>query len=210
MYREKISFRKALELESLGKILIIDSSQDPLNPFHGQGKQEWKDNFVQLQTKAVHVSPDRLLSHFSAKYVIEVPEKCLDNPYTVIWAYLYGLETKEILTKESDQTEYVYVLVNAGYPDLVKIGITVHDVLRRAKSVSSTGTVFEWVPKFSLPVKKGSAFKIEQQVHKTFNEVRVSSDQGGSREFFKLDPFAAFDKIREVGALDSVGNPIIY
>jgi hypothetical protein len=51
---------------------------------------------------------------------------------------------------------------------------------------------------------------VEKAVHKHFSSVRVSSDRGGSREFFKVTPFEAFDKIREVGALFTVGECIIY
>jgi hypothetical protein len=40
--------------------------------------------------------------------------------------------------------------------------------------------------------------------------VRVTSDQGNEREFFRLDPLTAFDKLREVGALFQAGNPIVY
>jgi len=46
--------------------------------------------------------------------------------------------------------------------------------------------------------------------HKFFASSRISSDKGGSREFFKVDPLTAFDKVREVGALFMVGNPIVY
>jgi len=33
---------------------------------------------------------------------------------------------------------------------------------------------------------------------------------GGSREFFEVSPLTAFDKVREIGALFMVGDPIIY
>ena len=68
----------------------------------------------------------------------------------------------------------------------------------------------EWVPRFALPVRKGTAYRVEQSVHDFFASVRVSSDQGGSREFFMVPPLAAFDKVREIGALFTVGEPIIY
>jgi hypothetical protein len=88
--------------------------------------------------------------------------------------------------------------------------MTIHDVNRRVTSINATATVEEWVPKFALPLKKGTAFKVEQAVHTFFNPVRVSSDLGNSREFFLLDPFTAFDKVREIGAMFMVGNPITY
>jgi hypothetical protein len=74
----------------------------------------------------------------------------------------------------------------------------------------ATATVEEWVPKFALPVRKGKAYEVEQAVHTFFAGQRVNSDHGNSREFFTLSPFTAFDKIREVGALFTVGECIIY
>jgi hypothetical protein len=88
--------------------------------------------------------------------------------------------------------------------------MTIHDVPRRVTAINATATVEEWVPKFALPLKKGTAMRVEKAVHKHFSSVRVSSDKGGSREFFKVTPFEAFDKIREVGALFTVGECIIY
>ena len=88
--------------------------------------------------------------------------------------------------------------------------MTIHDVNSRATSINATATVQEWVPKFALPLKKGTALKVEKAVHKYISSVRVSSDRGGSREFFTLDPLTAFDKVREVGAVFAIGNPITY
>jgi hypothetical protein len=88
--------------------------------------------------------------------------------------------------------------------------MTIHDVRRRVTSINATATVEEWVPKFALPVRKGTAMKVEKAVHKHFSSVRVSSDKGGKREFFTLPPLTAFDKVREVGSLFTVGEPIIY
>ena len=88
--------------------------------------------------------------------------------------------------------------------------MTERTVESRVKSINTTSTVTEWVPKFALAVSKGSAFKIEQQMHKLFTNLRINSDQGNEREFFKLDPLTAFDKLREIGALHQVGNPIVY
>jgi hypothetical protein len=120
------------------------------------------------------------------------------------------VENSKIKEKSVDNIEYVYILVNPAYPSLVKVGMTIHDVNRRVTSINATATVEEWVPKFALPVRKGTAMKVEKAVHKHFSSSRVSSDRGGSREFFKVTPFEAFDKIREVGALFQVGEPVIY
>jgi len=210
MYRDKISLPEAISFESLGDITIVDASPESLPPFGENGKK-WKEAFITLQSKYRHISPDKLLNFLSARYLIEVNEGIVDNnTNTYSWRYLYGVENSKIKEKSIDNIEYVYILVNPGYPDLVKIGMTIHDVNRRVTSINATATVEEWVPKFALPLKKGTAFKVEQAVHTFFNPVRVSSDLGNSREFFLLDPFTAFDKVREIGAMFVVGNPITY
>jgi len=210
MYRDKISLPEAISFESLGDITIVDASPESLPPFGENGKK-WKEAFITLQSKYRHISPDKLLNFLSARYLIEVNEGIVDNnTNTYSWRYLYGVENSKIKEKSIDNIEYVYILVNPGYPSLVKIGMTIHDVNRRVTSINATATVEEWVPKFALPLKKGTAFKVEQAVHTFFNPVRVSSDLGNSREFFLLDPFTAFDKVREIGAMFVVGNPITY
>ena len=210
MYQDIISYEKGKKLESEGTITIIDASPSNIPPIDGNGRQ-WKENFIQLQTKARHISPDKLIWFFSAKYLIEVNEGLVDpDTNTYSWRYLHGIENKVIKSKIVDNIEYVYVLVNPGYPSLVKIGMTIHDVHRRVKGINATATVDEWVPKFALPVRKGTAMKVEKAAHDFFTSVRVSSDQEGKREFFMVPPLSAFDKVREIGALFQVGEPIIY
>jgi len=210
MYRDKISLPEAMSFESLGDITIVDASPESLPPFGENGKK-WKEAFITLQSKYRHISPDKLLNFLSARYLIEVNEGIVDNnTNTYSWRYLYGVENSKVREKSIDNIEYVYILVNPGYPDLVKIGMTIHDVDRRVTSINATATVEEWIPKFALPLKKGTAFKVEQAVHTYFASQRVSSDLGNSREFFLLDPFTAFDKVREIGAMFVVGNPITY
>jgi hypothetical protein len=210
MHRDLISLDQALSLESKGAITIVDSSPESLEPIEEQGKV-WRYNFQVLQKKHRNIPQAKLLNFLQARYLIQINEGLVEeDTNTFSWRYLYGLENKKVKEKSTDNIEYIYVLVNPGYPDLVKIGMTIHDVQRRATAINATATVEEWVAKMALPVKEGCAYKVEQAVHKFFASVRVSSDQGGSREFFTLDPFTAFDKIREVGAPFTVGNPIIY
>jgi hypothetical protein len=210
MYKDKISLSQAMSLELLGEITIVDASPESITPF-GESGRKWKEAFILLQSKHRHISPDKLLNFLSAKYLIEVPEGMVDkNTNTFSWRYFHGIENTKIQEKTTDDIEYVYVLVNPAYPSLVKIGMTIHDVRRRVTAINATATVEEWVPKFALPLKKGTAMKVEKAVHKHFSSVRITSDRGGSREFFKVTPFEAFDKIREVGALFTVGECIIY
>ena len=210
MYKDKISLSEAMSYELLGDITIVDASPESITPFGENGKQ-WKENFIRLQSKHRHISPDKLLTFLSAKYLIEVSEGIIDqDSNTYSWRYFHGIENKNIKEKSTDNIEYVYVLVNPGYPDLVKIGMTIKEVHKRVTSINATATVEEWVPKFALPLEKATAFYVEQAVHTFFASERVTSDLGNSREFFKVSPLTAFDKIREVGAVFQVGNPITY
>jgi len=210
MYKDKISLSEAMSLELLGEITIVDSSPESVLAYPKVGKK-WKEAFITLQSKHRHISPGKLLDFLSARYLIEVSEGQVDkDTNTYSWRYFHGIENARIKEKSIDNIEYVYVLVNPAYPTLVKIGMTIHDVHRRVKGINATATVEEWVPKFALPVRKGKAFEVEQAVHTFFASSRVNSDHGNSREFFTLSPFTAFDKIREVGALFTVGEPVIY
>lgn len=210
MYKDKISLLQAKDLVESGHITIVDASPET-TPAYPEGGKEWKENFIRLQERHRHVQAHKLLDFLSARYLIEIDEGIVDrDSNTYSWRYVHGIENSKIKEKSTDDTEYVYVLVNPGYTNLVKIGMTIHDVRRRVTSINATATVEEWVPKFALPVRKGTAMKVEKAVHKHFSSVRVSSDKGSSREFFKVTPFEAFDKIREVGALFTVGEPIIY
>jgi hypothetical protein len=210
MYRDKISMTEAMSLELIGEITIVDSSPESVLAYPKVGKK-WKEAFITLQSKHRHISPGKLLDFLSAKYLIEVPEGQVDrDTNTFSWRYFHGIENTRIKEKSIDNIEYVYVLVNPAYPTLVKIGMTIHDVHRRVKGINATATVEEWVPKFALPLKRGKAYEVEQAVHTFFASLRVNSDHGNSREFFTLSPFTAFDKIREVGALFTVGEPVIY
>lgn len=209
MYKDKLTLTTAKQLEGAGQITIIDASPESIAPL-GQEGEVWKQNFTNLQSKHRHIAPDKLLSFIGAMYSIEVLEYSDEAKGQFSWRYLYGVQNKEISSKLSTDTEYVYILVNAGYPNLVKIGMTIHDVQGRVTSINATSTVTEWVAKFALPVTKGSAYKVEQAVHKAFASNRVSSDQGGTREFFEVDVMTAIDKVREVGAMFQVGNVIVY
>ena len=201
MHRDKLPLDEALHLESIGEITILDPSSGTV--YHPQS-QMWKNNYSALRSKFRYVDTSKFLTFIRAKYLIEIP--LLENE----WGFVYGLENLDFQNHTKDNIEYIYVLINPGYPDLVKIGMTERTVEGRVRGINRTSTVHEWVPKFALPVSKGNAFRVEQLVHKCFSDKRISSDHGNEREFFQIDPLTAFDKVREIGVLFQVGNPIIY
>ena len=208
MYQDKITLQEALQFESDGIITIIDGSPSTIEPLGDQGKQ-WKKNFTTLRSKARHISQDKLLTYFNAKYLIESFQGWQDDS-TCSWRYLHGIPNAKIAELTKDNVEYVYILVNDGYPGLVKIGATITEVSTRVEGINSSGIVHEWKAKFALPLQKGAAFKVETAMHRAFADKRVKSSEGHSREFFSVDTLTALDKLREVGALFQVGNPIIY
>ena len=205
MYRTKIHLNQAVNLEERGEIKIVSTIKD--STFHPKA-QEWYDNYLALREKARHIKSEKVFDHFPALYSIELSLPIDDESHE--WIYLYGIENTEIKTRTKDNIEYIYILINPGYPEIVKIGMTERTVEGRVRSINATSTVTEWVPKFALPVSKGNALKIEQQMHKIYAHLRIESDQGNEREFFKLDPIIAFDKLREIGSLHQVGEPIVY
>jgi hypothetical protein len=211
MHFIKLNYDDAIDLQNQGQITILDVSKHQLQPVDNQYGKLWKDNFDQLLIKTPHVSPDKILDHYSAKYVCELVETIpYDECYQHTWRYLYGIQNKQIIDKTSDNIEYVYILVNDGYKNLVKIGMTIATVSGRVAGLNASSTVDEWQPKFAVAVQKGTAYRIEQQMHKAFAHLRVSSDKGASREFFTVDCLSAFDKLREIASLHMVGNPIVY
>ena len=205
MYRDKITLDHALTLVETGEITIVSTLDD--TSYHPLASQ-WYSNYIALKEKARHVQSDRLFTYFPAFYTIEISNDIDED--TMEWIYLFGIKNPDIRFRTKDNIEYIYILTNPGEPGIIKIGMTERTIGSRVRTINVTSTVTEWVPGFGLPVSKGNAFKIEQQMHKIFAHLRIDSDQGNEREFFKLDPLTAFDKLREIGALHQVGDPIIY
>ena len=205
MYKTKISLEEALEMESRGEITLVSSYE--YDTFHPNA-HVWKQNYETLRQKFKNISAEKILNFLRADIHVEVSNKIDDETYE--WYIIHGVRNTIVKDSIKNNIEYIYVLTNPGYPDLVKIGMTERTVVGRVRGINATSTVTEWIPKFALPVEAGTAFRIEQQVHKYFSDFRVSSDQGNEREFFRLDSLTAFDKVREIGSLFQVGNPIIY
>lgn len=207
----KIPYEQAIEMQNSGQITLVDVSHNQLRPVDNQYGQLWKDNYSELLIKVPHISPENIIDFFNAKYISE----CLETQphgecYQYTWRYLYGIENTMLRHKLDSSVDYVYILVNKGYPSLVKIGITTKDIDTRVTAINATGTVHEWVARFAIAVSRGSARKVEKQVHRALAYARVTSDMGNSREFFEIDPLTALDKVKEVGILHMVGNVIVF
>lgn len=205
MYQIKLDYNQALEKEALGEITIIDLSPKSTPTLN----QRWRDNLQVLQERYPNVPINRIVDFLQAKYTIEKKELGPGESNTYSWRYFHGIENRAG-NNSTEGIEYVYLLTNPGYPDLVKVGMTIHSVEGRVASINATSTVHEWIPKFALPVSKGTALKVEQSVHRALEHCRVTSDQGNIREFFRIDPIEALDKIREIGERFKSGKVIVY
>ena len=98
-------------------------------------------------------------------------------------------------------TEFIYVLVNASCPGMVKIGMTVRDVDQRAKEISgATGVPTPWVPIYSF--KCFNSYKLEQELHKYLDTVRVSNN----REMFYMKSIDAIKIVEQLGEKYSIPN----
>lgn len=210
MLVDKITLQQALELESLGEITIYDPGSKNLTGYHPR-EQEWKDNYYQLRTKAPTLPRNKIPEYYQSRYLIEIDRGCTNTQTSTIeWKYLRGINNKPKETPLHQEVEYVYILINPNYKDLIKIGMTSKTPERRLEQINGTGTVYVWELKFALPVKVGHASKVENQVHKYFQHLRHHAKNYNDREMFKVDVFQAIDKIREVGGLFQAGTPILY
>lgn len=202
---------EALDMECQGVITIVDASPSTLDAINHERGLLWKENFRSLCLKVHHLPITKVIDFFKPKYIVCINSVTTTNDTTqYTWRYLYALQNKDIADKTKQQIEFVYILKNTQYPNMVKIGMTTGSVERRVTEINNAGSLYEWQPVFALPVQRGSAYRIEQAVHKQFANVRISSDKGSNREFFQVSVFTAIDKVREVGTLFQVGEPIIF
>lgn len=86
---------------------------------------------------------------------------------------------------------YVYILSNESLPGLIKIGKTTRTVEQRANELFTSGLPTPF--KIEHEILTPNCHELEDVVHHHFCDWRVSPD----REFFKLCPIDAFDKINE-------------
>lgn len=91
----------------------------------------------------------------------------------------------------SDETdEYIYILSRREEKDLLKIGMTTRNVLKRCQEINSaTGVVFPYSPRKVFRVNDSK--EAEKNVHGILEEYRVRAD----REFFRCDYSRACEMI---------------
>jgi hypothetical protein len=90
--------------------------------------------------------------------------------------------------------QYVYVMVNPSFPEMLKIGYTKNDPEERAVQLSkSTGVPMPFDVVYSYSCFNGE--RIEKEVHKQLKQKRVR----GEREFFYVSLDEAKQVIKKVG-----------
>jgi len=92
MYRDTICLENALELQEKDRITIVDASPRYIPAIEHQDGNLWKSNFLYLQSKHRHISPEKLLTFLNARFRIEVRVLSENNPDSITWRYLHGFE----------------------------------------------------------------------------------------------------------------------
>ena len=95
--------------------------------------------------------------------------------------------------QNKDSDEYIYILSRRSEKELLKIGMTTRNVIKRCNEINSaTGVVFPFSPRMVYRVK--NALKAEQKIHEALKEYRIRDD----REFFAVDYAIACNCIENV------------
>lgn len=210
MYTDNLTIERALKLEQSNKIIIFDASQDSNFSYHQRARQ-WKDNFTQLRTKFRNTSPNKIPELIQARYRIEINQGIINKQTnTYSWRYLYGVETSNTTKILTPLREYVYLLVNPAYPNLVKIGTTTKKPEIRLKQINSTGTVNPWELYCIIPVKPGTGFKLENTLHKQFQDRRYHVKNKNDREMFFVSPEVVLNYVKQVSSLFLSGTIKYY
>jgi len=182
MAYRKLSLQRALELESLGLIKIYNPGNH--SEVH-EKSSEWYKNYEDLTYKYKKVPLGSILDFVGVDYMIDVLTNVDKETSRYTWIYLYAQDISSINNREDSEKkgQWVYILTNEAYPDLVKIGKAVNPQ-DRIKGINGAGTVSEWKLRVAYPVTDD--YRVENMMHRHFEDRRVDSDQGSSREFFKV------------------------
>lgn len=87
---------------------------------------------------------------------------------------------------------FVYILTNPSMPGLVKVGKTTNTPNQRMGELHSTGVPTPFALEFSISVR--DCHDAERSAHKALSYCRISNN----REFFRVEPKRAIEKILEV------------
>lgn len=206
MYIQQISLERGKILQEQGQIIILDLSPKSLKDFP-QG-ESWKENTTLLRKKYPSLGVESLTRFILPEYIIESREEIFNEDLPcVTWRYFYGVDSKRFNSLLSlDKIEYVYILTNPSFPGMVKIGMTKGEVRKRVDQLNKTSTLVEWEVRYSIALRQGTAFKVEQAVHRDLASFRISSNKGNKREFFYLTPEQALERVRSIGEAFLVEN----
>jgi hypothetical protein len=209
MKRKTIDIESLREMEEKGYVEIyypgsLEHYEDRLGDL-----LRWSKNYQDLLFKYRKVSIEKVLDFIDCEYICDVMISVDEETRAITWIYLYGKDKQALKDYELTQSKgkYVYVLTNEEYPELCKIGKAVNP-LDRIHAINGAGTVSEWVLKFALPVLND--YKVENLVHRHFEDKRKGSIQGSSREFFEVSLDQAVDAVLYYGKDYFDGEPIYY
>jgi len=185
MRLHELTLEQALELEDQGLLEIFNVGKDL--DFHPSAEY-WASNFEELSYRHNHIDIENLLEFINVGYKISVLTNVDEERQSYTWINLYGCLTEKARKREIPKGQYVYILTNKAYPDLVKIGKAVNP-LQRIKGINNAGVLFEWDLRVALPVVND--YKVENALHRKFAAYRADSiksdgTKGSSREFFKI------------------------
>ena len=209
MRRRHISLFELAILDAQGFVNIYCMLNPSTVPNVPAKIPQYYDNFQKLLQKYPRIPSESILDFIGCEYVSEIEVRSNDDSGSITWILLYAKDKLKLqdLDRARSSGKYVYVLTNDAYPNLCKIGKAVNPE-GRMKGVNSAGTVSEWVLRYALPVTDD--YKVENLVHRHFQEFRRDSDQGHSREFFEVDFETAIKAVGYFGTDFYVGEPIIY
>lgn len=106
----------------------------------------------------------------------------------------YFTNRKKSMYVGKEGNEYVYILTNPSFPNLLKIGSTTKAPEDRAKDLSKgTGVPQEFEVIWAYNCFKAEI--VEREVHKKLKKYRVNNQ----REFFEIDLQTAINSIEEIG-----------
>ena len=129
------------------------------------------------------------------KSIMEFDEKEIEKIIGVLKATNFEIYLKNYQNhdeNENSKDEYIYILSRREEKELLKIGMTTRDVIKRCNEINnSTGIVYPFAPRKAIRVTDARA--AEKAVHAALQTYRVRSD----REFFLVSFGLAVDIIED-------------